>query len=148
MNADHRFDFDREGRRLPAGHWIDLLFQSTWWQDQKQAIWRLDELSAVRCGRIYRFIARQEDGVAEHLAWEATRAPEPTAEAAFDAYDRGLNALLETVSEAGWIQRAELMTALRRRMQGLPATEGTCFCGYPVALGWDHSTCHAGMEIA
>ncbi|MFM9452218.1 hypothetical protein [Streptomyces europaeiscabiei] len=148
MNADHRFDFDREGRRLPVGHWSDLLFQATWWQDQEQAIWRLDELSAVRCGRIYRFIARQEDGVAEHLAWEATRAPEPTAEAALDAYDRGLNALLETVSEAGWIQRAELMTALRRRMQGLPATEGACFCGYPVTLGWDHSTCHAGMEIA
>jgi hypothetical protein len=148
MNTDHQFDFDGKGRRLPVRHWSDLLFQSTWWQDQDQAIWRLDELSAVRCGRIYRFIARQEDGVAELLAWEATRAPAPTAEAAFDAYDRGLNALLETVSETGWIQRAELMTALLRRIHGLPATEGTCYCGYPVAAGWDHSICQPGMEIA
>jgi hypothetical protein len=40
------------------------------------------------------------------------------------------------------------MVALQRRMRGSPAEEGTCFCGYLVAEDWDHSACHAGMEIA
>lgn len=52
------------------------------------------------------------------------------------------------VSERGWNHRTELTVALQRRTRGLPAVEVTCFCGYPVAADWDHSACHAGMEIA
>jgi hypothetical protein len=136
------------GRRQPVDHWTDLLFQSTWWQDADRKIWRLDELDEMRCSRIYGFVARREEETGTLLAWEATRGPVPTSDVAFDAYDRGQGQLLEMVSEPGWIHRADLMVALQRRMRGWPAEEGTCFCGYPVAEDWDHTACHAGMEIA
>lgn len=144
---DDHFEILR-GRRQPVDHWSDLLFQSTWWQDAERNIWRLDELDEMRCSRIYGFVARLEDETGTLLAWGATRAPVPGGDVAFDAYDRGLGQLLDMVSERGWIHQTELMSALQRRMRGWPAVEGTCFCGYPVAEDWDHSACHAGMEIA
>ncbi|MER6109288.1 hypothetical protein [Streptomyces hirsutus] len=141
-------DVDDYVPRDPADHWSELLFQATWWHEPDGSIWRLDELDAMRCSRIYGFIAQQEAETGTLLAWEATQGPVPSGDVAFDAYDRGHGQLLEMVSERGWIHRTELMVALQRRMRGLPAVEGTCFCGYPVSDGWDHSACHAGMEIA
>ncbi|MFD3442608.1 hypothetical protein ACFWU3_34555 [Streptomyces sp. NPDC058685] len=88
--------------------------------------------SGWRCARIYEFVARREDETGTLLAWEATRGPVPTADVAFDGYDRGQGQLLEMVGERGWIHRTELMAALQRRIRGWPAVEGTCFCGYPV----------------
>ncbi|MFE1206372.1 hypothetical protein ACFW5V_32315 [Streptomyces sp. NPDC058762] len=132
----------------PVDHWSELLLQPTWWHDPDGSIWRLDEMDEMRCSRIYGFIARHEDETGTRLAWEATRGPAPGGDVAFDAYDRGLGQLLDMVSERGWIHRTELMQALQRRMWGLPSVEGTCFCGYPVAEGWEHSACRAGMEIA
>ncbi|MFF9901334.1 hypothetical protein [Streptomyces longispororuber] len=145
---DFAFSFDERGRRQPVDHWSELLFQSTWWQDAERDLWRLDELDEMRCSRIHGFIARREDETGTLLAWEATRGPEPSGDVACDAYNRRLGQSLDVVSERGWIHRTELMVALQRRMRGRPAVEGTCFCGYPVERGWDHSACHAGMEMA
>ncbi|CAM5234304.1 hypothetical protein [Streptomyces griseomycini] len=147
LQFDDHFAIFR-GRREPVDHWSDLLFQSTWWQDADRNIWRLDELDTMRCSRIYGFIAQHEDETGTRLAWESTHGPMPRGAVAFDAYERGRAQLLEMVSERGWIHRTDLMVALQRRMRSLPAVEGTCFCGYPVAGDWDHSACHAGMEIA
>ncbi|MFF1600722.1 hypothetical protein ACFVYV_24990 [Streptomyces mirabilis] len=144
---DEDFEITR-GRRLPVEHWSDLLFQDTWWQDAERNIWRLDELDEMRCSRIYGFVARLEEETGTRLAWEATHGPMPSGDVAFDGYERGQAEVLEMVSERGWIHRTELMQALQRRMRGLPSVEGTCFCGYPVDVGWDHTACHAGMEIA
>jgi hypothetical protein len=132
----------------PVDHWSELLFQSTWWHDRGGTIWRLDEMDEMRCSRVYGFIARHEDETGTRLAWEGTHCPMPSGDVAFYAYDRGLGQLLDMVGRRGWIHETELMTALQRRMRGLPSVEGTCFCGYPVTEGWDHSACHAGMEIA
>lgn len=148
VEDDFAFFFDERGRRQPVDHWSDLLFQSTWWQDAERNILRLDELDEMRCSRIYGFVARHEEETGTLLAWQATRGPVPSGDVAFDAYDRGQGQLLDMVSEHGWIHRTDLMAALQRRMRGWPAVEGTCFCGYPVAEGWDHTACHAGMEIA
>ncbi|MFF7206235.1 hypothetical protein [Streptomyces sp. NPDC008141] len=79
--------------------------------------------SGWRCARIYEFVARREDETGTLLAWEATRGPVPTADVAFDGYDRGQGQLLEMVGERGWIHRTELMSALQRRMRGWPAVE-------------------------
>ncbi|MFJ4988695.1 hypothetical protein ACIP9H_33460 [Streptomyces sp. NPDC088732] len=136
------------GRRQPVDRWADLLFQSAYWQDDQRTIWHLDELDPVYCSRIYGFIVRQEDEVGTQLAWDATRGPDPSGDVAWDAATRSVDALLELVSERGWISRTELMQALSRRMRGRPAVEGECFCGYPVAEGWVHSSCYAGMEMA
>lgn len=136
------------GRRQPVDHWSDLLFQEVWWQDADRRIWRLDELDEMQCSRIYGFVARLEEETGTRLAWEATHGPMPSGDAAFDAYERGQAQLLGMVGERGWIHRTDLMAALQRRMRGRPAAEGACFCGYPVAAGWDHAACRAGMEIA
>ncbi|MFB8120602.1 hypothetical protein ACFC51_32650 [Streptomyces sp. NPDC055962] len=132
----------------PVDHWSELLSQSTWWHDPDGSIWRLDELDDMRCSRIFGFIARHEDETGTRLAWEATRGPEPSGAVAFDEHGRDLGQLLEMVGRRGWIHETALMVALQRRMRGLPAVEGTCFCGYPVAEGWDHGACRSGMEIA
>lgn len=149
IDADDKdFDFDEHGRRQPVAHWSDLLFQPTWWQDEQRAIWRLDELDPMQCSRIYGFVARQEDEVGTRLVWELGGGWQPGGFQASEDLARGDFELTAMVSRRGWITRTELMVALQRRMRGLPAAEGTCFCGYPVADDWDHSACHAGMEIA
>ncbi|MFJ4880110.1 hypothetical protein ACIP93_33550 [Streptomyces sp. NPDC088745] len=142
--GDSVFTEDWRVRPQRVEHWSELLFQSTWWQDAERNIWHLDGLDAMRCSGIYEFIARREDETGTLLAWSATRVPVPTG----DADGRGQDQVLAMVGERGWILRTDLMVALQRRMRGLPAVEGTCFCGYPVAEGWDHSACHDGMEIA
>ncbi|MGW0033046.1 hypothetical protein ACWDXD_24920 [Streptomyces sp. NPDC003314] len=135
-------------RPTPVDHWSELLFQSTWWHDRDGSVWRLDELDAMRCTRILGFITSHETETGTRLVWEATNGPEPSGDVASDAYDRGLSELVDLVNRRGWIGRTDLAGALRRRMRGLPAVEGTCFCGYPVEEGWDHSACRAGMETA
>lgn len=136
------------GRRQPVDHWSNLLFQSTWWQDADRNIWRLDELDTMQCSRIYGDIARQEDETGTRLVWEMSSGWQPGGFMASEGLARGGLELTTMVGERGWITRTDLMVALQRRMRGLPAVAGTCFCGYPVADDWDHSACHAGMEIA
>lgn len=148
---DFRFHFaDNDRRRLPVDHWSELLFQSTWWQDADRArtIWRLDELSGQQCALIRHFVAMSEDETGTRLAWEMGSVPEPQGFQASVDLARADLELTTMVSKRGWILRTELVVSLQRRMRGLPAVEGTCFCGYPVVEDWDHSACYAGMEIA
>ncbi|MEU9495795.1 hypothetical protein AB0D73_28960 [Streptomyces sp. NPDC048215] len=144
------FTFDADGRREPVEHWSDLLWQSTWWQDADggRTLWRLDELSSQQCALIHHFVAREEEATGTRLVWGLGGFPEPNAFQASVDLGRADLELTELVSRRGWILRTPLMAALHRRIQNLPAVTGTCFCSYPVAEGWDHGACHAGMEIA
>ncbi|MCD9903206.1 hypothetical protein LUR56_31135 [Streptomyces sp. MT29] len=145
---DDVFHVDGVGRRQPVGHWSELLWQEVWWQDPDGAVWRLDELDPGRCAAIHQAVTRGESEVGTRLAWESTLGMAPVGDVAVDVVTRGDMELLDLVGRRGWIQETDLVLALRRRMNGLPAAEGECFCGYPVAEGWEHSACRAGMEIA
>lgn len=133
-------------------NWTDLLGQNEIWCNADGQILRLDEMEPDYCARVRAFCLRQAEAAHATLMYEMTLGPGPSGEVAQDAFE----AEFDTLEQAGerpqeWLAQQDLLIALKRRSEGLPARPTTCHCGYPFegsdGIAWDHATCYPGVVV-
>lgn len=132
-------------------HWTDLLDQDQVWRDANGTFHRLDDMQPDYCARVRSFILRQAEHVHTQLLWEMTTGPQPSAEVASDCFAREYDMIeAEGDNPEAWLEKHDLLIALKHRSEGLPARPTVCHCGYPLAddeADWDHSACHPGIIV-
>jgi hypothetical protein len=102
--------------------WYELLHQDEIWIDRDGAEIRLDDMSPRYCGNVLSLVVRAAPSYLERLWFSMASSPGPSGDMASDAFDSEMDRLLDAQKDpARWAESTELVQALRRRMQGLPA---------------------------
>jgi hypothetical protein len=112
-NPDEHGPWD--GVRTVKMHMLDLLFQQEWWQPQRGPAVRILDMTDTHRWHTLRWLERRAASLKEAVAWSYATGPQPSGDAACDAFEWALLELDRT-EPLTWLRSTELHEALGRRL--------------------------------
>jgi hypothetical protein len=90
---------------------IQLLEQDVWWITKDKRAVRIEEMSESHVNNLYAFLLRRADMLKQRYEFNLIRGPQPSGDAACDAFDTGMSELFEQ-SASEWLLEQPLMKKL------------------------------------